>query len=162
MKVWKFLLTCVSNSAFYFKTITLFTGTTTQWLGKRRQNVKILSNKTKLKVIQKTHFQNHYLFLCLQSFCLIVIVHRKISDDEIWHISHFPNLYSIIFCDNPFNVAGFHTIWSTNATMQMEYFNGWLLWLVRMEVISILSLQLSCQHGLGLILIESAPYNTTH
>ena len=41
------------------------------------------------------------------------------------------------------------------ATMLLEYFTSWAL--VRIGVISILSLQLSCQHGLGLILIESAP-----
>ena len=56
MIVWKFLLTCVSNLAFYFKTITLFTGTTTQWLGKRRQNVKILKTRQNLKSFLKSLF----------------------------------------------------------------------------------------------------------
>ena len=159
MKVWKFLLTCVSKlAAFYFKTITLFTGITTSWLGKRRQkNVKILWNKTKLK----TSSSCWYVFVS----SILLMTHLNMTCPNL--VFHHPLWYPFQYCWPPYNLTQQWGDWWVDnmvafwlVTMQLEYFNSQAL--VRIGVISILSLQLSCQHGLGLILIESAPYYTTH
>ena len=100
LKVWKFLLTCVSKlAAFYFKTITLFTG---------NNNIMTWQEKTEKYYETRQNLKPHLhvdLFLCLQSFW--------------WHILtwHVPILYSIIFCDNPFNIAGLLTIWPNNGVI---------------------------------------------
>ena len=136
MKVWKFLLTCVSKLAFYFKTITLFTGTTTQWLGKRRQkNVKILS-KRKLKALKNPYVYFKFIFVGRRWEIFDDTSQNDIAQSCIqssFVITLSTLLASIQFDPTMRWLVSWHSIDFWLATMQMEYFNGWLLWLVRIQ-----------------------------